>query len=75
VGEVKLWWKPIKKIGSTDKILKPLILNSHAMELAMYAENTKEEVDIYVDHVVNSVQVVELIEGSTSEGVNVDVQD
>jgi len=53
MGEVKLWWKPSKKIDNMDKILKPLNLDSHAMELAMYAENTKEEVNIYVDHIVN----------------------
>ena len=34
----------------------------HALELAEYTKNKKEEVEIYVDHLVSSAQVIELVE-------------
>ena len=40
------------------------------LELAEYAENKNEEVEIYVDHLVSSAQVIELVEGVNGGGVN-----
>ena len=64
VGEFKLWWKPIK--GSINRDLKLLVLDKDAMELATYAEQSKDEVDIYVEHTITktqNVEIVKLIEG------------
>jgi len=58
-GDVKLWWK-----GSKEKLLNNLrILNDdkEAMALANFVEETKEEVDIYVQHVPSQPEVVHFI--------------
>ena len=69
-GELYMWWKPKK--GRMDRDLRPLCDDRHALELAEYAENKNEEVEIYVEHVVSSAQVVELIEGA-AVGTNEEV--
>ena len=51
-GELYMWWKPKK--GRMDRDLRPLCEDKHALELAKYAENINEEVEIYVDHLVSS---------------------
>lgn len=58
-GELKLWWKPSK--GSMDKDLKLLILDKDAMKLANYAEKSRDEVDIYVEHIINEAHNIEFI--------------
>ena len=49
------------------------------MQLAKYTENKKEKVEIYVDHLVSSTQVIELVEGvkewGNEEGGNGDVNE
>lgn len=45
---VKLWWKPSNI--PLDKCLKKLSLDVHALELAKFAVENLEEVDIYVDY-------------------------
>jgi len=48
-GDVKLWWK-----GSKQKLLNNLRLlndDNEALVLANFAEETNEEVNIYVQHV------------------------
>jgi len=67
-GELYMWWK-LKK-GIMDRYLRPLCEDRHALELAEYAENRNEEVEIYVDHLVSSTQVIELVEGVNGDGVN-----
>jgi len=67
-GELYMWWKPKK--GRMDRDLRPLCEDRHALELAEYAENINEEVEIYVDHLVSSAQVIELVEGVNGDGVN-----
>jgi len=71
MGYVKLWWK-LKK-DRVDNAFRTLSSDKYAIELAVYAENDKEEIYIYVEPVVSSARVVEFIEGSISEGVNVSV--
>jgi len=63
--EVKLWWK-----GSKQKLLNNLwLLNDdhEALALAKYAEDRKEEVDIYVQHVPSQPKVVHFICGGGLE--------
>jgi len=62
-----MWWKPKK--GRIDRDLRPLTKDRHALQLAKYAENKKEEVEIYVDHLVDYAKVIELVEG-VNEGAN-----
>ena len=60
-GEVKLWWK-----GSKQSLLNNLRLLSddkEAIELANFAEKSKEEVDIYVQHVPSQAEIVHFIGG------------
>nr|ABN09798.1 hypothetical protein MtrDRAFT_AC167711g43v2 [Medicago truncatula] len=45
---VKLWWKPSNI--PLDECLKKLSLDVHALELAKFAVENLEEVDIYVDY-------------------------
>jgi len=45
---VKLWWKPSNM--ALDKCLKKLTLDIHASELANFAVENQEDVDIYVDY-------------------------
>ena len=79
VGEFKLWWKPNK--GSIDKDLQLLVLDKDAIELATYAEQSRDEVDIYVEHTITetqNVEIVKLIEGCPSseaecEGIDKEV--
>ena len=69
-GELYMWWKPKK--GRMDRDLRPLCDDRHALELAEYAENKNEEVEIYVEPVVSSAQVIELVEGA-AVGTNEEV--
>ncbi|QCE11831.1 Trimeric LpxA-like [Vigna unguiculata] len=58
-GDVKLWWK-----GSKEKLLNNLRMlddDKEAMALANFAEETKEEVDIYVQHVPSQPEVIHFI--------------
>jgi len=55
-----------------DRDLRPLCEDRHALELAKYPENRNKEVEIYVDHLVSSAQVIELVEGVNGGGVNED---
>jgi len=48
--QLYMWWKPKK--GRMDRYLRPLYEDMHAWELVEYAENIKEEVEIYVNHLV-----------------------
>jgi len=67
-GDVKLWWK-----GSKEKLLNNLrMLNGdkEAMTLANFTEETKEEVDIYVQHVPSQREVIHFIcDGGAEEVV------
>jgi len=66
-GDVKLWWK-----GSKEKLLNNLrTLNDDkdAMALAFFAEETKQEVDIYVQHVPSQPEVVHFICDGVAEEV------
>lgn len=44
-----------------DKDLKLLILDKDAMKLANYAEKSRDEVDIYVEHIINEAHNIEFI--------------
>ena len=60
-GDVKLWWK-----GSKQSLLNNLRLLSddkEAIELANFAEESKEEVDICVQHVPSHAEIVHFIGG------------
>jgi len=61
-GMVKLWWKP--KRGRMDRDLRPLVTDKDALELSGYAENRKEEVQIYVEHVVSTAEPIEFIKAA-----------
>jgi len=70
VGEFKLWCKPSKR--SIDRDLKLLLLDKDAMELATYSEQSRDEVDIYMEHTITetqNVEIVKFIEGGPSCGV------
>jgi len=70
VGEFKLWWKPSK--GTMDRDLKLLILDKDAIELANYAKQSRNKINIYVEHIINetqNIEFVEFIKGGTSGGV------
>ncbi|QCE06293.1 hypothetical protein DEO72_LG9g1304 [Vigna unguiculata] len=59
-------WSYFEALGILKKDFK------HALELAKYPENRNKEVEIYVDHLVSSAQVIELVEGVNGGGVNED---
>jgi len=76
-GMVKLWWK--LKRGRMDRDLRPLVTDKDALDLSGYAESRKEEVQIYVEHVVSTAEPIEFIEavvvddkGGQDEAVVVD---
>jgi len=52
-----------------DSDLKILILDKDVIELANYAEQNRDEVDFYVEHIINETQNIEFlkfIEGGKS---------
>lgn len=55
-----MWWKP--KRGSMNRDLRPLAVNRNALQLSEYAENKKEEVEIYVEHVVSTTNIIDFVE-------------
>ncbi|WVY98174.1 hypothetical protein V8G54_030325 [Vigna mungo] len=58
-ADFKLWWK-----GSKQRMMNNIILLSNDMEemyLANYAEETKEEIDMYVEHVPSEALVVHFL--------------
>ncbi|CAJ1962087.1 unnamed protein product [Sphenostylis stenocarpa] len=71
VGQFKLWWKSSTR--TLDKDLKLFSLDKDAIELANYAEESKDEPNIYVEHIVNemhNIELVHFIEGSMSGTVD-----
>ena len=54
IGEFKLWWKPNKE--SIDRDMKLLLQDKDSMELATYAEQNRDEVDIYVVHTITETK-------------------
>ena len=49
-----------------DRDLRPLVTDKDALELSNYAESRKEEVQIYVEHVVSTVEPIDFIEWTQS---------
>jgi len=62
------WWNcggSLKEVEWT-KIWSLLVTDKDAFELSDYAESRKEEVQIYVEHVVSTVEPIEFIEWTQS---------
>jgi len=65
-GAMKLWWKP--KSGRMDRDLRPFVTDNDALQLCAYADKKKEEVQIYVEHVVSAAKPIEFIEWTQNTG-------
>jgi len=66
---MNMWWKP--KRGKMDRDLRPLTVDKDALQLSN-AKYKKEEVKIYVEHLVSTTQIIDFIEGSKRWGLNVE---
>jgi len=65
-GEVRLWWK-----GSSESLYNNLrLLNDdrEALNLAKYADDNEEEVELYVEHLPSMPEIIKCIEGVGEEG-------
>lgn len=60
VENVKMWWKP--EGTSFAGNLKPLVVDSDALELGNHALKHKCEVEIYVEHMVSVARTIDTIE-------------
>jgi len=64
-GEVRLWWK-----GSSESLYNSLRLLSddrEALNLAKYADDNEEEVELYVEHLPSMTKIIKCIEGVGEE--------
>ena len=64
-SEVRLWWK-----GSSESLYNNLRLLSddrETLNLAKYAEDNEEEVEVYVEHLPSMSEIIKCIEGVGEE--------
>ena len=64
-GEVRLWWK-----GSSESQYNNLRLlndDKEALNLAKYADDNEEEVELYVEHLPSIPEIIKCIEGVGEE--------
>ena len=64
-GEVRLWWK-----GSSESLYNSLRLLSddrEALNLAKYADDNEEEVELYVEHLPSMPEIIKCIKGVGEE--------